>query len=112
MSIRSLARSAVGVSVWFAWTRLCHSYNEELPDIIDDYVGFAFIHPVLKFLVTHIGCGIDAFMPEETVPPFKEAFQYGNFIPSKVRALIYQNLLWKRIRLTTQSNLSISLSHS
>lgn len=40
---------------------------------VNDFLGFAGMHPELEFLVTRIGCGIAGFRDDEIAPLFKGA---------------------------------------
>lgn len=42
------------------------------------FTQYAREHPELKFLVTHVGCGIAGYTPEEIAPMFKDAAYLEN----------------------------------
>lgn len=46
---------------------------ETIKPYVDEFLAFAKSHPVLKFLVTEIGCGIAGFTVQEIAPLFKAA---------------------------------------
>ena len=59
-----------------------HGGIEEIKPYVDEFIAFARVHPELKFLVTHIGCGIAGFTDEEMAPLFAEASSVENiFLP-------------------------------
>lgn len=46
---------------------------ETIKPYVDEFIGFANLHPEKRFLVTPIGCGIAGFTPEDIAPLFEAA---------------------------------------
>lgn len=57
---------------------------ETIRPYVDEFIGYATVHPELKFLVTRIGCGIAGFKDEEIAPLFGKAMHISNiYLPQK-----------------------------
>lgn len=53
---------------------------ETIKPYVDEFIEFAKNHPMLKFYVTRIGCGIAGFKDEEIAPLFSKAAGIKNII--------------------------------
>lgn len=56
---------------------------ETIKPYVDEFIEFVKQHPEYKFLVTRIGCGIAAFVPNEIAPLFNDAIDVENVILPK-----------------------------
>lgn len=52
--------------------------TETIRPYVNDFIAYAKEHPELTFLVTHIGCGIAGFEPEDIAPLFELASYVEN----------------------------------
>lgn len=70
-----------------------HGGPEKIRPYVDEFIGFARLHPELKFLVTEIGCGIAGFTPEEIAPLFKAAVGVENIcLPRRFWDVLSRNI--------------------
>lgn len=53
---------------------------ETIRPYVDEFIEFAKSHPVMKFYVTRIGCGIAGFRDEEIAPLFSAAVSVENIV--------------------------------
>lgn len=57
---------------------------ETIKPYVDEFIGFARLHPQMKFYVTQIGCGIAGFKVEEIAPLFSQAVEVENiYLPKR-----------------------------
>lgn len=45
----------------------------EVKEHVEKFIGFAMSHPLLKFQVTQVGCGLGGFTKEDIAPLFRDA---------------------------------------
>lgn len=55
-----------------------HGPLSEIKPYVDDFIEYARQHPMNRFLLTRIGCGIAGFKDEQMAPLFLEAFKLPN----------------------------------
>lgn len=61
-----------------------HGGTDVIRPYVDEFIGYAKLHPEKKFLVTPIGCGIAGFTEAEIAPLFKDAVGLENvWLPEK-----------------------------
>lgn len=53
---------------------------ETIKPYVDEFIGFAKVHPEYTFLVTPIGCGIAGFTPQDIAPLFAHAMDVENIL--------------------------------
>ena len=57
---------------------------ETIKPYVDDFIAYAKEHPLNRFLLTRVGCGIAGFTDEEIAPLFVEALNIPNISIPKV----------------------------
>ena len=61
-----------------------HGGIEEIKPYVDKFLQYAKEHPMKRFLVTRVGCGIAGFTDEEMAPLFVDALDIPNIaLPSE-----------------------------
>ena len=55
-----------------------HGPLSEIKPYVDDFIEYARQHPMNRFLLTRIGCGIAGFKDEQIAPLFLDAFKLPN----------------------------------
>ena len=55
-----------------------HGPLSEIKPYVDDFIEYARQHPMNRFLLTRIGCGIAGFKDKDMAPLFKEALKLPN----------------------------------
>lgn len=55
-----------------------HGRLSEIKPYVDDFIEYARQHPMNRFLLTRIGCGIAGFRDDDMAPLFKEALKLPN----------------------------------
>ena len=55
-----------------------HGPLSEIKPYVDDFVEYARQHPMNRFLLTRIGCGIAGFKDKDMAPLFKDALELPN----------------------------------
>lgn len=50
----------------------------EIKKSVEEFLGYAKVHPELKFFVTPIGCGLGGWCPEHIAPIFRDAIGMEN----------------------------------
>ena len=76
-----------------------HGPLSEIKPYVDDFIEYARQHPMNRFLLTRIGCGIAGFKDEKMAPLFLEAFKLPNvsFPDEWIIQLINYNPLRDRV---------------
>lgn len=69
-----------------------HGGVEEIKPYVKRFIQYAKDHPLNRFLVTRIGCGIAGFKDEEIAPLFLEALRIPNILIPDKWILTYINL--------------------
>ena len=70
-----------------------HGGIDEIKPYVDKFIQYAKEHPMNRFLVTRIGCGIAGFSDKEMAPLFLEALRISNISLPKKWILTYMDLL-------------------
>ena len=55
-----------------------HGGVDDIRPYVEDFVKYAKSHPLNRFLLTRIGCGIAGFGPADIAPLFKNAINIPN----------------------------------
>ena len=55
-----------------------HGSLSAIKPYVDDFIEYARQHPMNRFLLTRIGCGIAGFKDEDMAPLFKDALELSN----------------------------------
>lgn len=69
-----------------------HGGVKDIKPYVDKFLQYAKDHPMNRFLVTRVGCGIAGFKDEEIAPLFIEALRIPNITLPKKWILTYINL--------------------
>lgn len=57
-----------------------HGGPEAIKPYVDEFIEYAFMHPMNRFLVTRVGCGIAGFKDEDIAPLFVRALRLPNVL--------------------------------
>lgn len=53
---------------------------KEMKPYVDDFVAYVKEHPMNRFLITRVGCGIAGFKPKDVAPLFEELYEVPNAV--------------------------------
>lgn len=70
-----------------------HGGVDEIKPYVDKFLQYAKDHPMYRFLVTRVGCGIAGFTDEEIAPLFLEAIRIPNITLPRKWFHIYLDLI-------------------
>ena len=67
-----------------------HGPVSSIKPYVDEFLEFARLHPLNRFLLTRIGCGIAGFKDTEIAPLFVDGFY--KYIPCLHNCILHENL--------------------